>query len=82
VHTGLAEALGGDYFGPPHRAEDGRADAEAPDDVGRTARGGAWLDDPLDARAACRNANRADGRDRDSGLRVAVSALSPISVSL
>lgn len=60
-------------FGYPYRADDGREDLTAPDDVRRVVRGGSFYEDARRVRCAVRNWYVPDLRSDRYGFRVVVS---------
>ena len=85
VNEWTSSLFGGGYYeseepeyGYPYDAADGREEAAAPPDVRRVLRGGGWNNDQENARAAYRDNDLPDNRNNNNGLRVVVSASSPI----
>ena len=58
-------------FPYPYRADDGRQNPDAPADIRRVARGGAWDSPRSVATASVRDAVRPGGRDQAYGMRLA-----------
>ena len=72
------EWTGSRYVSYPYRAEDGRENLAAGDDVSRVLRGGSWNHGHDVARCACRVRNHPGDRNVSSGFRVVLRS-APVS---